>query len=173
MAPRPPTPIPFPLQTFPGQNPQESMGRLINAYVEELGDDRQKSFKTIRSAGLSQQAATTKSGYRGGLTVKNVAFEVWEDDAATVDASGTVTDIGAFPGTRPISIEPANPCRRHCNSKSIPCESPSRSRKPISPTGRRRKTRARKNSRRNSRTIATCKPRTPTLKTRTAAPVPD
>jgi hypothetical protein len=104
MAPRPPVPIPFPLSTFPGQNPQESQGRLINAYVEELGDDRQREFKTIRSAGLSQHAVTTQSGYRGGLTVKNLAYEVWEDDASTVDSGGGVTDIGPFPGTRPVSI---------------------------------------------------------------------
>lgn len=99
-----PVAIPFPLSSFPGQNPQESEGRLINAYVEQLGDDRQKKFKTIRSAGLSQHAVTTESGYRGGLTVKNLAYECWSDDASTVDASGNVADIGPFPGTKPVSI---------------------------------------------------------------------
>ena len=99
-----PVQIPFPLSTFPGQNPQESLGRLINAYVEQLGDDQTKQFKTIRSAGLSQHAATTESGYRGGLTVKNLAYETWENNASTVDSGGTVTSIGNFPGTKPVSI---------------------------------------------------------------------
>jgi hypothetical protein len=104
MAVQPPVDIPFPLSTFPGQNPQESEGRLINSYVEQLGDDRARKFKTIRSAGLSQHAATTNSGYRGGLTVKNLAYECWSNDASTVDSSGDVTSIGPFPGTKPVSI---------------------------------------------------------------------
>lgn len=99
-----PVPIPFPQSSFPGQNPQESSGRLINCYIEPLGEDREGRFKTIRSAGLSQHAATANSGYRGGLTVKNLAYETWSGNASTVDSGGTVTSIGSFPGTRPISI---------------------------------------------------------------------
>lgn len=96
-----PVPISFPTSSFPGQNPQESAGRLINAYVEQLGEGR---MKIIRSAGLSQHAATTESGYRGGLTVKNLAYECWSGNASTVDSGGGVTSIGDFPGTKPISI---------------------------------------------------------------------
>jgi hypothetical protein len=99
-----PVPIPFPQSSFPGQNPQESSGRLVNAYIEPLGEDKAGKFKTIRSAGLSQLAVTGNTGYRGGLTVKNLAFECWSDNASTVNEVGTVTSIGSFPGTEPVSI---------------------------------------------------------------------
>lgn len=99
-----PVPIAFPTSSFPGQNPQESSGRLINCYVEPLGEDRSGKFKIIRSAGLSQHAATANSGYRGGLTVKNLAYECWAGNASTVDAGGTVTSVGSFPGTKPVSV---------------------------------------------------------------------
>jgi hypothetical protein len=99
-----PVAIPFPLSSFPGQNPQESSGRLVNAYVEPLGEDKAGKFKWTRSSGLSQIAATTNSGYRGGLTVKNLAIECWSDNASTVDSGGDVTSIGPFPGTKPVSI---------------------------------------------------------------------
>jgi hypothetical protein len=100
--PRAPVLIPFPLSSFPGRNPQESEGRLVNCYVVDLGDG--KKFKWVRSAGLSQFAATSNAGYRGGLTVNNTAYESWTNNASTVDGSGTITSIGSFPGTKPISI---------------------------------------------------------------------
>ena len=104
MAVQPPVPIPFPLSSFPGANPQESSGRLINCYAESLGELKDGKFKWIRSAGLSLFAATAQSGYRGGLTINNYAYECWSGNASTVDGNGGVTSIGSFPGTRPVSI---------------------------------------------------------------------
>lgn len=101
-----PTPIPWPTSSFPGANPQESGGRLINAYAEPLGDVGPGKWKYIRSAGLSLFAATENAGYRGGLTVNGLAYETWAGNASTVDAGGTAADIGTgdFPGTQKISI---------------------------------------------------------------------
>lgn len=99
-------PIPWPTSSFPGNNPQESGGRLINAYAEPLGDGGPARFKWIRSAGLTQFAATANAGYRGGLLVEGVSYETWAGVAETIDASGAAALIGtgAFPGTKKVSI---------------------------------------------------------------------
>jgi hypothetical protein len=99
-----PVQIEWPESSFPGSNPQESMGRLINSYMEPVGDGKKTILKWIRSAGLSLFAATAKSGYRGGLIVAGNSYECWLNDASTVNAAGQVTDIGAFPGTQNVSI---------------------------------------------------------------------
>jgi len=53
-----PSPIPFPLSSFPGANPQEGAGRLINCYAEPLGEASKPSAPAPvvwrGSAGLSQ-----------------------------------------------------------------------------------------------------------------------
>ena len=99
-----PIPIPFPLSTFPGSDPQESEGRLINSYVEPLGDPKSGRVKWVRSAGLTAFAQSTNAGYRGGLVVNNVSLEIWNGIAASVDAAGNVTTIGTFPGMNRVSL---------------------------------------------------------------------
>ncbi len=99
-----PVPIPFPLSSFPGSSPQESEGRLINAYAEQLGENEQKKFKLVRSAGLSLFAATPQSGYRGGIAVNAISFECWSGNCSTVDANGNVTSLGVLPGTSKVSL---------------------------------------------------------------------
>src|SRR5208282_1020519 len=106
-----PATIPFSLSSFPGANPQESAGRLINIYSEPLGDPQQQSYGAPRDGvvwrrlpGLTQYALTTQSGYRGGFTVNNLAYEVFSGEALTVDGSGNVILLGSFPGTSNVSI---------------------------------------------------------------------
>lgn len=108
MATRPPSPIPFPLSSAPGANPQEGSGRIINGYSEPLGDPQQPTGPASqvwrRSPGLSLHAATSEAaGYRGGLVVNNLALEVWSN-VYTVTGAGVVTLLGALPGTRKVSI---------------------------------------------------------------------
>ena len=101
-------PIPFPLSSFPGANPQEGAGRLINCYAEPLGEASKPSGPAPQvwrgSSGLSQHAITTQSGYRGGLQVKNLSYEVFLNEAITVDAGGNVNVLGAFAGSKKVSI---------------------------------------------------------------------
>jgi len=108
MAMLPPAPIPFPLSSFPGANPQESAGRLINCYAEPLGELQKPTGPALqvwrRSPGLSQHAATQQSGYRGGLIVNNLSFEAWQNNASTIDINGSVTSLGNLAGTKKISI---------------------------------------------------------------------
>jgi hypothetical protein len=103
-----PVTIPFPLSSFPGANPQEGGGRLINCYAEPLGEAQRPTGPQPqvwrRSAGLSQHAATAQSGYRGGLLVDNLAYEAWKNNASTVDVNGVVASLGNLSGTKRITI---------------------------------------------------------------------
>jgi len=105
---QPPADIPFPLSTWPGANPQESSGRLINCYAEPLGEATRKTSPADqawrRSPGLSQHAATAQQGYRGGLLVNNLSYETWLNNASTVDVNGVVAVLGNFPGSKKVSI---------------------------------------------------------------------
>jgi hypothetical protein len=103
-----PAEIPFPLSSFPGANPQEGAGRLINCYAEPLGEPAKRSAPALQvwrgSAGLSQHAATGQTGYRGGLIVNNLSYEVYATNVMTVDTAGTVNVLGAMLGTKMVSI---------------------------------------------------------------------
>jgi hypothetical protein len=104
---RGPFPINFPLSTFPGNTSQESAGRLVNCSAEPIGPGGPSPAAYHRQPGLSQHAATTQSGYRGGLIVNNLSYEVWAGQAATVDINGSVALLGtpgSFPGTKKVSI---------------------------------------------------------------------
>src|SRR5487761_1012981 len=105
-----PLPIPFPLSTFPGANPQEGAGRLINCYAEPLGEPSPATGPAPQvwrgAAGLSQHnsEATGQTTYRGGLTVKNLAYEVFETNVITLDVNGAVNVLGQLLGSKKVSI---------------------------------------------------------------------
>lgn len=105
---RKPAIVPFPLSTFPGLSPQEGAGRLVNCYAEPLGEPSRPTGPAPQiwrgCPGLSQHAVTPQTGYRGGLLVKNLSYEVFKDTALTVDADGVINILGAFPGSKMVSI---------------------------------------------------------------------
>jgi hypothetical protein len=104
-----PVAIPFPLSTFPGANPQESGGRLINCYAEPLGEASRKTGPAEqvwrRSPGLSLFGVTSEAAgsYRGGLLVNNLTFEVWAN-VYTASSAGVMTSLGPMAGTQHVSI---------------------------------------------------------------------
>src|ERR1700688_2305802 len=107
MATRPPYPIPFPLSSFPGATSQESSGRLINCTAEPLGEGTGPAKQVWRrQPGLTQFAPTAQTGYRGGLVVNNLSYEVFKNEDLTVDNSlvPVVNLLGNFPGTKKVSI---------------------------------------------------------------------
>ena len=101
---RGPFDITWPLGSFPGNTPQESAGRVLNCCSEPLGPGGPSPAAYHRQPGLSQFAATTHSGYRGGLIVNNLSYETWLNTASTIDAGGNEINLGAFPGSKHISI---------------------------------------------------------------------
>jgi hypothetical protein len=105
---KPPAPIPWPLSSFPGANPQEAAGRLVNCYAEPLGEANRPTGPTQQAwraaPGLSQFVTTAQSGYRGGLIVSALSYETFSGQALTVTSAGVVNVLGSFPGTKKVSI---------------------------------------------------------------------
>ena len=110
MATKPPVPIPIPLSSFPGANPQEAAGRLINCTAEPLGEGNHATGPASqvwrRQPGLSQfnNQATGQTGYRGGMVVGGLSYNAWLNNASTVDIGGNYTALGPFPGTKKVSF---------------------------------------------------------------------
>lgn len=112
-----PVAIPFPLSSFPGANPQEGSGRLINAYAEPLGERDRPSSPAPQvwrgTAGLTQFALTAENNYRGGLQVKGIVYEAFQSNVVTIDQTGAVvTVLGNMLGSKKVSIarnQAANP----------------------------------------------------------------
>src|SRR5271166_6108886 len=104
-----PRKIPWPTSSFPGGSPQESAGRLINVFAEPLGPEAANPVVYRRSSGLTQFAITGQTGgYRGGLLVGTLAYEVFTSggtNVLTVDKTGAViTLIANLPGTKGAQI---------------------------------------------------------------------
>ena len=103
-------PIIFPLSSFPGASTQESAGRIVNAYSEPLDDPQAPSGPSTavwrRAPGLSQHnsQATGQTGYRGGLIVGALSYEVWSGNLSTADVNGIYASVGVITGTKKVSI---------------------------------------------------------------------
>jgi hypothetical protein len=96
--------VPWPLSSFPGATPQESAGRLINAYSEPLGDGGPGLAIRRRSPGLTQFADTGFTGYRGSILVGSLVYVALNSKLVTVDINGNVTPLGTLPGTRRVTF---------------------------------------------------------------------
>jgi hypothetical protein len=103
-------PIPFPLSSAPGASPQESAGRLINAYAEPLGKDIEaKKGMTPpavvwrKSPGLSLFAASAQTGFRGAILVGSTLYAAWSGKASTFTSGGVETTLtGTLNGTEKV-----------------------------------------------------------------------
>lgn len=103
-APAPTVEIPFPRSSSPGEQPQESGGRLINCRAEPLSKTGPAVAKWARCAGMSVFAEQPVEGFRGAILVNDKIYAAWEDVAKTIDADGTVTTLsGALTGTKPVT----------------------------------------------------------------------
>lgn len=106
----PPVSIPFPLSSSPGANPQESAGRLINAYAEPLGRDVQSAKGAAppqivwrKSPGLSSFGASTQTIFRGAILVDNTLYAAWSGKASRYSSAGTETALtGTLNGTEKV-----------------------------------------------------------------------
>ena len=100
-----PFPIPFPLSSAPGANPQESSGRLINCAAEPLDNAQGPKVVWRRRPGLSKFTDLTIAGYRGSILVGSLAYVAVGTNVVTVDSSGTVTTLtGSLPGTDRVTF---------------------------------------------------------------------
>jgi hypothetical protein len=93
--------IPFPVQTSPGAKPQEAGGRIINGYVDALGDQAPNKTVIRRGPGLVNFGTSARSGYRGAIEVNDVLYVAFEDKLEKwTSAGGTSVNVGNLNGTK-------------------------------------------------------------------------
>jgi len=94
--------VPFPDTTMPGTpgHFQESGGRIINSYIEPLGQAAPSTVIYRRAPGLRNFGTTVRTGFRGGIQVLATLYTAWNNRLVTfAEPGGAATDVGAFPGT--------------------------------------------------------------------------
>lgn len=94
----------LPTTTAPGQYPQESGGRIINAYVEPLAGNAGTKFALKRAAGLTSFGTTAQTGYRGGQLVGGTFYSAFADKAVKGTSAGGAATVltGSLLGTLPV-----------------------------------------------------------------------
>lgn len=96
-------PIVLPTTNMPGQKPQEGGGRIINAFVESLGEKGPSEFKLVRVPGMVEFGTTneTSGSFRGAHQVNSLLYTVWSAKVNTHTSSGGAgTDLtNALTGT--------------------------------------------------------------------------
>ena len=106
------TAVPFPVTSAPGARPQESAGRLVNAYAVKTEQGARGPLKWVRAPGLLELANVSARGrYRGFIELNGNVLAALEDRAVLITKSGSnmsVTDLGALDGTGLVTIAKNN-----------------------------------------------------------------
>lgn len=94
-------PIPFPVSTAPGAKPQEGGGRIINGYVEELGDSAPGKTVIRRGPGMTNFGTSARTGFRGATLVNGVLYAAFSGNLERWGSAGGATvHVGALNGTK-------------------------------------------------------------------------
>lgn len=106
------TAVPFPVTSAPGARPQESAGRLVNAYAVKTEQGARGPLKWLRAPGLREVVNVDgRTGYRGFIEINGNVLAALEDRAVLIAKSGgntSVTDLGALDGTGLITVAKNN-----------------------------------------------------------------
>lgn len=93
--------IPFPVQTAPGASTQEAGGRIVNGYVEELGDRAANKTVIRRMPGLVNFGTSERTGFRGAVVVQNVLYAAFNTKLEKwTSAGGASVNVGNLNGTK-------------------------------------------------------------------------
>lgn len=96
--------IPFPTTSAPGVRPQESSGRLINAFAEKTIAGAPSDVIHKRSPGLRKLATIIGGSHtRGFLDCGSLALWILDGQVYKFDNTFTVTALGALSGTDPVT----------------------------------------------------------------------
>jgi len=94
-------PIPFPNSSAPGNSRQEAGGRIVNGYVDELGDSAPAKTAIRRLPGLVNFGTTGRTGFRGATIVGNDMYAAFSGKLEKFSsAGGASTNIGNLNGTK-------------------------------------------------------------------------
>lgn len=96
--------IAWPLSSRPGPSAEEGAGRLINAFVEELGAGGRSPVSIRRVPGLAPFCDLGRRGPRGALAVGETLLVACRDRLCAVSSDGTATDLGALPGSGRVTL---------------------------------------------------------------------
>jgi hypothetical protein len=93
--------IPFTVQTAPGAKSQEGGGRIVNGYVEELGDQAPNKTIIRRAPGMVNFGTSGRSGYRGAIVVNDVLYVAFNGKLEKwTSAGGASVNVGNLNGTK-------------------------------------------------------------------------
>lgn len=93
--------IPFPVATSPGAKLQESGGRIVNGYVEELGDQAPNKTVIRRVPGMLNFGTSARTGYRGSIVVANVLYSAFNGKLEKWTSAGLASvNVGNLNGTK-------------------------------------------------------------------------
>ena len=93
--------IPFPLSTNPGLRAQESGGRLINCYVDQLSKTAPGKVIFRRAPGLASFGTSSRSGFRGSIEINGVLYGAFNGQLEKwTSAGGASTNVGALNGSK-------------------------------------------------------------------------
>jgi hypothetical protein len=89
---------------MPGQNAQESGGRLINCFVESLGETGPAKFKVVRCPGLKSFGTTSDTVFRGGIQVGSLAYGAFNGNVYKFTSAGGAGTVltNALTGSDPV-----------------------------------------------------------------------
>lgn len=92
--------IPFPIETAPGAKGPESGGRIINGYVDPLGEKAANRTVIRRGPGLENFGTSTETGFRGSVVVNSVLYAAFDGKLEKwTPAGGASVNVGNLNGT--------------------------------------------------------------------------
>jgi hypothetical protein len=104
--------ITFPLSSSPGRGKQESGGRLINSFTEQLSPTARAKTVRRRVPGITQLTATSSySHLRGFHESSDVVYAALDERLMKVTLSGStysITDLGSLSGDTPVTFAQNN-----------------------------------------------------------------
>lgn len=96
--------ISWPTSSRPGLSGAEGAGRLINAFVERLGDGARAPVSIRRAPGLRRFLDTSRRGPRGMRLVGSNVLAAYRDTLLRISEDGSVLQLGTLPGRKRITI---------------------------------------------------------------------
>jgi len=101
----PTQPISFGLEYRPGRYGPEGGAKIINAIIEQTGEDAKAPWVVYSRPGLQPFSSLgSTGGFRGGIALDDVGYIVNGNTVNKVTSTGVVTGVGTFTGDDPVRM---------------------------------------------------------------------